>query len=303
MRANLSLCGVVALFAAGCFLMPAAPPAASPATIADLRRAFEQPPADARIMVRWWWFGPAVNTAELERELRTMKEGGIGGVEVQPVYPLELDNPEQGIRNLPYLSDGFLDALRFTGEKTRELGLRFDLTLCSGWPYGGPHIPIAQAAGRLRIEHLSVPPGATSVPLPTLATGETFIAAFLADRRIADIDNATFRVPPDPDHVRTALVFISGHTRSMAIRPAHGAEGFVLDHYDHAALSTHLHAVGDRLAQAFGKNPPYAVFSDSLEVERSDWTTNFLDEFRKRRGYDLLPLLPALASDIRSEER
>ena len=297
MRANLSLCGVVALFAAGCFLMPAAPPAASPATIADLRRAFEQPPADARIMVRWWWFGPAVNTAELERELRTMKEGGIGGVEVQPVYPLELDNPEQGIRNLPYLSDGFLDALRFTGEKTRELGLRFDLTLCSGWPYGGPHIPIAQAAGRLRIEHLSVPSGATSVPLPTLATGETFIAAFLADRRIADIDNATFRVPPDPDHARTALVFISGHTRMMVKRAAVGAEGLVLDHYDRAAISNHLHAVGDRLAQAFGKNPPYAVFSDSLEDERSDWTTNFLDEFRKRRGYDLLPDLPALASD------
>src|ERR1017187_6156186 len=166
MRANLSLCGVVALFAAGCFLMPAAPPAASPATIADLRRAFEQPPADARIMVRWWWFGPAVNTAELERELRTMKEGGIGGVEVQPVYPLELDNPETGIRNMPYLSDGFLDALRFIGEKTRELGLRFDLTLGSGWPFGGPHIPITQAAGRLRIEHLPLAPGATSPMIP-----------------------------------------------------------------------------------------------------------------------------------------
>ena len=25
-----------------------------------------------------------------------------------------------------------------------------DLTLGSGWPYGGPHIPIAEASGRLR---------------------------------------------------------------------------------------------------------------------------------------------------------
>ena len=232
-------------------------------------------------MVRWWWFGPAVTTAELERELRTMKEGGIGGVEVQAVYPLELDNPETGIHNMPYLSDGFLDALRFTGEKTRELGLRFDLTLCSGWPYGGPHIPIAQAAGRLRIERRPMSPGATSTLVPDLAPGEAFIATF-----------------PDPGHANTALVFIAGHTRMMVKRAAAGAEGLVLDHYDRAAISTHLHAVGDRLAQAFGKNPPYAVFSDSLEVERSDWTTNFLDEFRKRRGYDLLPNLPALASDI-----
>ena len=29
------------------------------------------------------------------------------------------------------------------------------------------------------------------------------------------------------------------------------------------------------------------MFSDSLEVDSSDWTPNFLDEFRKRRGYDL----------------
>jgi hypothetical protein len=92
-------------------------------------------------------------------------------------------------------------------------------------------------------------------------------------------------------------VFIASHTRMMVKRAAAGAEGFVLDHYDRAAIATHLHAVGDRLAQAFGTNPPYAVFSDSLEVERSDWTTNFPDEFRKRRGYDLLPHLPALASD------
>jgi hypothetical protein len=292
MRANLWRCAVAVLFAACCFLLPAAPPA----SVSDLHRAFEQPPADARILVRWWWFGPAVTTDELERELRTMKEGGIGGVEVQPVYPLELDNPGQGIRNLPYLSDGFIDAVRFTAAKTKELGLRFDLTLCSGWPYGGPHIPITQAAGRLRIERVSIPAGATSVPLPTFAASDTLIAAFLGDRRITGLDNSTVHLPADPDHARTVVVFIASHTRMMVKRAAVGAEGLVLDHYDRAAIDNHLHAVGDRLAQAFGSNPPYAVFSDSLEVERSDWTTNFLDEFRKRRGYDLLPHLPELAS-------
>jgi hypothetical protein len=48
---------------------------------------------------------------------------------------------------------------------------------------------------------------------------------------------------------------------------------------------------------AVGGNRPYAVFSDSLEVNASDWTGDFLDEFRKRRGYDLAPLLPALVGD------
>src|SRR5690349_342873 len=111
-------------------------------TLSSLRKAFENPPDDARIMMRWWWFGAAVSKPELERELRAMKEGGIGGVEVQPVYPVVLDDPEAGVRNLPYLSDEFIDALRFASEKARELGLRMDITLGSGWPYGGPHVPI-----------------------------------------------------------------------------------------------------------------------------------------------------------------
>src|SRR6266540_1813632 len=98
-------------------------------TIADLQRGFEKPPDDARIMMRWWWFGPAVTKTELEREMRLMKEGGIGGFEVQPVYPLALDDPSRGIRNLPFLSQEFLEALRFASGKARELGLRMDLTL------------------------------------------------------------------------------------------------------------------------------------------------------------------------------
>src|SRR5258707_2092339 len=70
----------------------------------DLRRSFLAPPPDSRIMMRWWWFGPAVTELEIERELQWMKAGGIGGVEVQPVYPVALDDPDKGLRNLRYLS-------------------------------------------------------------------------------------------------------------------------------------------------------------------------------------------------------
>src|ERR1700741_4487481 len=115
---------LLAMFLAG---DPARTAAQSP-TLAELKRSFEHPPDDSRIMMRWWWFGPAVTKPELEREMSVMKEGGIGGFEVQPVYPLTLDG------NLTYLSPEFLDVLRFTSIKARELGLRMDLTLASGWP-------------------------------------------------------------------------------------------------------------------------------------------------------------------------
>src|SRR5581483_6373196 len=267
-------------------LILAAGAAVSAQKVADVRRGFENPPDDARIMMRWWWFGPAVTKAELEREMRLMKEGGIGGFEVQPVYPLALDGTKPGFRNLPYLSDEFIDALRFTSEKARELGLRMDLTLASGWPYGGPHTPITEAAGRLLVVNTGVPAGESSLRIRKLAEGEKFIAAFVGMDRLPDPQDGVIAVK-GPAKVQ---YFIAGRTKMMVKRAAVGAEGYVLDH--------HLRAVADRLMQAFGPHPPYAVFSDSLEVFASDWTGNFLDEFRKRRGYHLTPYLPMLVSDM-----
>ena len=69
------------------------------------------------------------------------------------------------------------------------------------------------------------------------------------------------------------------------------------------ATETHLHAVGDRLLEAFGDHPPYAVFSDSLEDYGSNWTGDLLEQFRQRRGYDLTPHLPALVADAGPETR
>jgi hypothetical protein len=274
-----------------------------------LQRAFEHPPDDSKIMMRWWWFGPAVTKRELEREMRLMKEGGIGGFEVQPVYPVSPDDPASGIRNLSFLSDEFIDALRFTSEKAQELGLRVDLTLGSGWPYGGPQIPVTQAAGRLRMERVKVPENFRRIPVPNLAGGETLIAAFLARfegttvipdsiHQITDIRDGALWIPGDLRGSHDVLFFISSRTGMQVKRPAVGAEGFVVDHYDRGAIDSYLKIVGDRLMQAFSSRAPYAVFCDSLEVYQSDWTADFLPEFRKRRGYDLQPYLPALMIDI-----
>jgi hypothetical protein len=283
--------------------------AVSDADIFEQKRLFANPPEDCRIMMRWWWFGPSVSQDELEHEMKLMKEGGIGGFEVQPVYPLALDDTETGIQNFPFLSDKFLDSLRFTSEKARELGLRMDLTLGSGWPYGGAQVPVRDAAGMLRIERLQIPEGTRRLALPSIEAGEKFLAAFLCRienrkivgpevREITNIKNGIVTLPRGLEGTHEAIVFISSRSGMMVKRPAIGAEGFVLNHYDRAAVEGYLKNVGDRLMQALLPHPPYAIFCDSLEVYQSDWTDNFLEEFRKRRGYDLKPHLPALAFDL-----
>src|SRR5687768_13207170 len=45
------------------------------ATVEQVRAGFGTPPDDARVMMRWWWFGPAVSEPELKREISAMKAG------------------------------------------------------------------------------------------------------------------------------------------------------------------------------------------------------------------------------------
>src|SRR5689334_11281769 len=163
-----------------CFAVIARCFAADSPDLAQFRNSFQNPPDNSRIMMRWWWFGPAVENSELERELRVMKQGGIGGVELQVTYPLALDDSEAKFQNVPFLSDSFLNSLRFASDKARELGLRFDVTLGSGWPYGGPHIPMTHAAGKLRYIAVPLSAGTASMPLPDMETGEKLLAVFTA---------------------------------------------------------------------------------------------------------------------------
>lgn len=297
-------CGAVALATSALACAQVSRPIVA-TTISDLYAGFEKPPDDARIMMRWWWFGPAVQHGELERELLAMKQGGIGGVEIQPVYAMALDDHATGFHNTPYLSPEFLDDVAFTARTARANGMRVDMTLASGWPYGGPHVAVDEASARLRVVAVDVPADAGSIALPSMGNGESMLASFVGagsaaqwspkGLQMAQLATANGRARFEPaSQSRVCVFFIESRTGQQVKRAAVGAEGFVLDHFSRAAVESHLHTVGEPLMKAFGDHPPYAVFSDSLEVYGADWTDDFLAQFQRRRGYDLRPLLPAL---------
>jgi hypothetical protein len=283
-------------------------------------------------MMRWWWFGAAVEKPEILRELQQMKADGIGGAELAFVYPEVLDDPAKNLKNLPFLSPAMLDAVHYAQAEGRKLGLRIDVTLCSGWPYGGPATTLAEAAGRLRTAEVEVPANATSVIPPKLEEGESLISASIVAKTFVpcSFENGSVCGAPAPtssgghntpppvtwdattaqpltltaasitirpsEKLRTALFFIASHTKQQVKRAAAGAEGYVLDPFSQQAVATHLKAVGEPLVKAFGDTPPYAIFSDSLEAYGADWTPTLPAEFLKRRGYDLLLHLPELVA-------
>lgn len=277
-------------------------------SLRHLEQTFQSPPDDAKPMVRWWWFGTAVTKPELLHEMEEMKAGGFGGFVVHYTYPLALDDPQTGFRNLPFLSPEFLDDLSYVNQQAHRLGLRAGLALTSGWPYGGPDTPITEAAADIRQLRTVITPGETSVAIPSLGHGEKLLAAFLgpASQRGRPASQQTMIPLPPANATRLDLPaqvpsgddavywYVQSRTGQQVKRAALDANGFVLDHFSHQAVADHLNNVADKLVAAFGSEPPDSVFSDSLEVFGADWTPDFLQAFRSLRGYDLLPYLPDL---------
>lgn len=293
--------------------------ASQPREIAELKRIFLNPPHDAKPMTRWWWFGGAVRPEEITRELTLMRDAGLRGIELQPVYPLAVDDPERGIRNIRYFTSEWFNLLHHTLRETKRLGLQFDFTLGSGWPFGGPFIPDGLAAHKIQVlEKSATGPGNFSWPFHPLLTGEgrvfTAVAIPALDSGALDLSRSVvitehlrgqsglrWDVPPGRWSV---MLFMDSLTGQQVKRPTIGMEGYVIDHFREDALSLFLDAVGNRTVNELrtAANPPFnSIFCDSLEVYGADWTPRFMQEFQKRRGYDLTPYLPALWQEAGAE--
>ena len=270
------------------------PPA--PSSLSDLRRTFAEPPADARPMMRWWWFGPDVTRADIDRDLTAMASAGIGGVEAACVYPLSADPPR-------YLSEAHLAALHYAAERAAELGLRFDLTLGTGWSFGGPHITPAYAARKLEWTRREIGPGALEAPRHGWPE-EDIVGAYVGQGSLQEEPEAYEPVPMTDEQIqvpagvgpRVLLTATARPTGQNVKRAAYGAEGPVFDHYSAEATRLHLDAVGAPMVKAVGVERIGSVFCDSLEVYAADWTPALPIEFAARRGCRLEDRLWLLAS-------
>jgi hypothetical protein len=78
-------------------------------------------------------------------------------------------------------------------------------------------------------------------------------------------------------------------------------QGLAIDHMDSSAFEIYWREVLDPLMQDarpyLGRTLRYLT-TDSWELGGTNWTGRFREEFRRRRGYDLLPYLPVVAGRI-----
>ena len=256
----------------------------------ELSANFRTPPREAAPMMRWWWFGPDQTPERIRRELTAMRDAGLRGAEVSYVYPMSGEGDA-------FLSAAHLANLRHAGEVAEELGLRLDITLGSGWSYGGRHIGSEHAARTLHWDRYEIGPGTRTIPIPVAWPGDEFVGAYIGDGSIQETPDGVCLLDSDEDGIRipagdgprVVLVAVSRLTGQNVKRAARGAEGPVLDHYSADAIRHHISVVAEPLLAAVGTVG--SVFCDSLEVYHGDWTPRFAEEFRTRRGYELIPEL------------
>lgn len=262
----------------------------------------------AQPWTRWWWMGSAVDEKGLDKQLTTLSKAGFGGVEIVPIYGAKGFEDQY----INYLSPEWMKMLQFTTAKAENLNMGVDMAVGTGWPIGGPQVDEQDAATKMIVQTYDIPSNEKfsekiilkdekqknlkTVKLDIVtAYNEKNEAVVLTDKISND---GTLNWKPTSGKWTVYTVF-TGKTLQKVKRAAPGGEGYTLDHFSPNATKDYLKTFD----KVFG-NSNYGIrsfFNDSYEVYNADWTSDFKEEFKKRRGYDLSPYIKYLVSDEDNE--
>ena len=265
--------------------------------------------------VRWWWMGSALDKENISWSMEQYAKCGIGAVEITPIYGV-LNNDRN---NIEFLSPQWMEMLRFVQSEGKKNNIQIDMATGTGWPFGGPWVPMEESAARLLVTDtiihssqirkfslsLSKPEliqidDSVFVEEPDTVEGDKKLIGIYAYRKSGTKGDAFLRLTVNDKGMLEPLdkkkKIAKGDWRIIALwkrmaimnvkRAAPGGTGFVVDHFNKKAVLNYLRHISD----AFDKTTtpyPHTFFNDSYEVSRADYTPDIFPEFEKRRGYKL----------------
>ena len=297
---------------------------------------FQQPASVYRPFVRWWWNGDKVEADELVRELRLLKEAGIGGVEINPIaFPTYCDS--LGKASLQWLSPEWIDMLKVCFDEADSLDMTCDLLVGSGWPFGAEFLKEDEWA-QIVVNYAEPVTGPTTLTIlrdslcakampkvssPYKGNTKELMMLRLYRNPASSVDDfieiwptqidgpstgsgillsdSIFTIDvPKGEYTLAALVKINGFLE--VINGAPGAAGPVLDHFNTEAVNRYLYNMSDKIEAQIGplKGNIRTLFTDSMELEGANWTNDMAEAFQKRYGYDITEYLPFVLFKIGS---
>ena len=272
---------------------------------------------EAKAGARWWWLGSAVDKENLHWAMQEYANHGIGALEITPIYGVQGNQSH----NIPYLSDQWMEMLRFTQEQGRANGIEIDMATGTGWPFGGPWVPLEESASKAIFVNASFEgKSVTDLPLKVSEKDEKYsqlnkvmaywqgkpydVTQYVKDglltwspenilkSQMKSAENKTLKKVlklklKELENANWQVVALYVRYGVMKVkRAAPGGEGLVIDHFDRQAVANylaHIEAAFERTHTPY----PHTFFNDSYEVADATWTPTLLKEFERRRGYKL----------------
>ena len=318
LRRRFRLCFVFALFASVLFCAKIVTLAAE-----SLDQGFTTPPDDAKPRVYWFWIYNRVDKAGITRDLEQFKAKGISGVN------LIGNGGYGGIAPLPgvkYQSPEWWDLFRHTVKEAKRVNIELGFNFSAGaWVMVGPWVTPDTAMKKVVQADLNVEgPKKFSDKLPQPDTVDGYYRDYCVQAiqhkgagvaiNPEEIIDLTDKLQPDgrlvwdvPDGQWTILR--TGYTVTTEAQFKHaypngdtfeGGAGYQIDFLNATAFDDHFKHLGEpilKAAREAGGHIAY-LWSDSWEAGKLNWTQDFPEQFRKYRGYDLKPYLPALPGAI-----
>lgn len=131
-------------------------------SLADI---FNEPPQEARPQVWWHWMDGNVSREGIKKDLEWMKRSGIGGFHQFDAGGIDM--PRAAKVKLPYLSDGWKDAFRYSLQLADSMGLEATIASAPGWSStGGTWVTPEDALKKLEWRSVDVLGGKVDIVLP-----------------------------------------------------------------------------------------------------------------------------------------
>lgn len=246
---------------------------------------------------RWWWMGNAVDSAGIKHNLESLSEAGIGGVEITPIYGVKGEEANF----IDYLSPQWIRMLDYTIEIADSLDMGVDMTLGTGWPYGGPQVEEIHAAKKIVSRKKTLLKNETINQFvgDSIAKGSPMkligVYAYSSNDTFIDLTQklSNGKLQWKARKQNYTLYFIyQALTGQKVKRAAPGGKGYTLDHYSRSAFEDYIKPYD----AIFSSKDLHlrGIFNDSYEVYGTNFTSDFFDAFHKKRGYALQPYLNRL---------
>lgn len=289
-------------------------------------QGFIDPPVEAKPFLRWYWSGNHIEADEIKRELDSIAQKGIGGVEIFPVGMPE-NAKDIGTEPVEWLSEEWNELLALTSNEVESKNMIIDLMVGGGWPFGGEYLEEDETVHRVIINEITIN-GPTEInenfkslfnrmlkknrnkspyvyrDMQNAESNEMFFISLIPENATSEKDVIDLMKHYNDNNKEIKYnigdgtydlkygVLQKGHKEIM--RGVPGSSGKAFDHYSKESTIEYLNRL-KKISEDTGiplNTLLRAIFCDSIELSGGNWSKDFTAKFKQEYGYNLEPYFP-----------